>query len=56
MPSADLQAALAQLGKLVASGDGEAIRRALDDLLPEARLTRPAAPSPPDASPEELLH
>jgi FlaA1/EpsC-like NDP-sugar epimerase len=57
LPAAELESALARLARVAATGQSEAIRQALDELLPEARLQRGASEvSPPAAPGEELLH
>ncbi len=58
LSAAEVDEALARLSELAERGDHDGIRRALDEQLPEARLTPsdpPAAP-PPRVAGEELLH
>ncbi len=56
MPEAELRSALEELDSVATAGNSQAIRRALDDLLPEARLERHATPStPPTARGEDLV-
>jgi FlaA1/EpsC-like NDP-sugar epimerase len=57
IPAAELRSALDELAHTAAAGSSEAIRRVLDELLPEACLERRSRPDRPENSQqEELLH
>lgn len=57
IPAQELQSALAELSQVAAAGKTDAIRRVLDDLLPEAQLERRGQASTALATPrEEVLN